>query len=164
MDTSNRTITWIENLAEQELLIRAGEKSSIDICTTKDEVILVETSTFVRELFHHFSYLAKLFNLRINQENLCIKVEQLGSTEGFFLVRNGMRLMVESSGTGVVRFVGSKITAKGARPAVMFSGAVEAKFGTFNDVEWHFLGSSVTGEQLARHYLTEFIQVSRSTN
>ena len=46
---------------------------------------------------------------------------------------------------------------------MMFSGRVEAKFGTFHDVEWYFLGNRVNAELLARHYLTEFIQVSRDS-
>ena len=160
MDTSNRTIKWIENLAEQELLIRAGEKSSIDICTTKDEVLSVETTTFLRELFHHFSYLVKLFNLRVLEAPLKIEVDQTVQGDAFSLSRNGLRLGV-SKGMGKVHLFCGKSLGKDSKPAVMFSGTVEAQFGTFNDVEWHFLGAAITGEQLARHYLTEFIQVSR---
>jgi hypothetical protein len=47
---------------------------------------------------------------------------------------------------------------------MMFSGLVEAKFGAFHDVEWYFLGNPIGAEQLARHYLTEFIQISRGSS
>ena len=161
MDTSNRTIKWIENLAEQELLISAGERTSIDICTTKDEVLSVESSTFLRELFHHFSYLVKLFNLRVSQDLLKIEVKKEEGGETFNLSRNGLKLIVGRSRTAMVQLSCVRVGSREQKPTVMFSGVVEAKFGAFHDVEWHFLGSAITGEQLARHYLTEFIQGSR---
>ncbi len=165
MVTSNRTIKWIESLAEQELSIRSGERSSIDLLATKDEVLSVETTSFLRELNQHFEYLVKLFDLRVNQEALKIKIlKNEDFQEGFSLLRNELRLLVGKPRLGVVQFTCDKRITGEARSSVMFSGVVEAKFGTFHDVEWHFLGSQVTAEQVARHYLTEFIQVSRSSH
>lgn len=165
MFTSNRTIKWIENLAEQELSIRAGERVSIDILTTKEEVLTVETATFVRDLFVHFEYLIQLFNLRVNQESLQIKVTRNSENlDGFSLSRNFMRLSVAKAQPGLVKLQCDKQIREEERTvktSVMFSGLIEASFGTFHDVEWAFLGSRVTAEQVARHYLTEFIQVSR---
>jgi hypothetical protein len=167
MFTSNRTIKWIENLAEQELLIKAGEKASIDICTTKDEVLSVETATFVRDLFYHFDYLVQLFNARVNQPGLQIKLLRIGDQlEGFSVFRNKMKLLLTRPQAGIVQLQCDKLildeNSRPSKTSVMFSGLIEAKFGTFNDVEWYFLGSRVTAEQVARHYLTEFIQVSRA--
>lgn len=165
MVTSNRTIKWIESLAEQELSIRSGERSSIDILATKDEVLAHETTSFLRELNQQFDYLVKLFDLRVNQESLKIKIRKNEDIlDGFSLFRNELRLLVAKPRLGVVQITcDTKVTGT-TRPSVMFSGVVEAKFGTFHDVEWHFLGSQVTAEQVARHYLTEFIQVSRASN
>ena len=167
MFTSNRTIKWIENLAEQELLIKAGEKVSIDICTTKDEVLTVESATFVRDLFYHFEYLVQLFNARVNQPSLQIKLMRLGEqVDGFSLFRNKMKLVLSRPQPGVVQLQCDKLlldeNSRPSKTSMMFSGLIEAKFGTFNDVEWYFLGSRITAEQVARHYLTEFIQVSRA--
>jgi len=169
MLTSNRTIRWIENLAEQELLIRAGEKASIDIGTTKDEVLAVETASFLRELFYQFDYLVGLFNSRVNQSALQIKLSRSGEgVDGFTFTRNKLRLVVSRPLPGVVKFQCDKqIPADDAGPgkiSMMFSGVIEGAFGTFHDVEWTFLGSRVSAEQVARHYLTEFIQVSRGAN
>lgn len=165
MLTSHRTIKWIENLAEQELSIKAGERASIDILTTKEEVLNVETATFVRELLSQFDYLIQLFNLRVNQEPMQIKLlRNSDHMEGFSLSRNLMRLSVGKSQPGLVKLQCDKQIReddRSVKTSVMFSGLIEAKFGTFHDVEWAFLGSRVTPEQVARHYLTEFIQVSR---
>jgi hypothetical protein len=167
MFTSNRTIKWIENLADQELLINSGERVSIDICTTKDEVLTAETAAFVRELFHHFDYLIQLFNRRVNHPSLQIKLLRYGERiDGFCLVRNQMRLALSLSQSGAIQLKCDKMLASdgisGVKTSVMFSGLVEAEFGSFHDLEWTFLGSVVTAEQVARHHLTEFIQVSRS--
>jgi hypothetical protein len=167
MSTSHRTIKWIENLADQERLIKAGERVSIDICTTKDEVLTVETTTFVRDLFYHLEYLSRLFNSRVHELSLEIKISRSENLEGFALSRNRMRLTLGKAQLGVVKLTCEKIfdgdgLSKGNRASVMFSGLIEAKFGTFHDVEWYFLGSRVSAEQVARHYLTEFIQSSRT--
>lgn len=164
MVTSNRTIKWIESLAEQELRIRAGERASIDLLATRDEVLSVETTSFLKELYQHVEYLVGLFDSRVNQESLKIRIQKIDEIqEGFTLVRNELRLLVVRPRLGVVQITCDKRLAGEARPSVMFSGVVEAKFGVFHDLEWHFLGSQVTAEQIARHYLTEFIQVSRSS-
>lgn len=165
MITSNRTIKWIESLAEQELSIRSGERASIDLLATKDEVLSVETTSFLRELNQHFDYLVKLFDLRVNQDALKIKIQPISDVgEGFCLLRNELRLLLTKPRLGVVQITCDKRRAGETRTSVMFSGVVEAKFGVFHDVEWHFLGSQVTAEQVARHYLTEFIQVSRASH
>jgi hypothetical protein len=165
MVTSNRTIKWIESLAEQELSIRSGERASIDLLATKDEVLSVETTSFLRELNQQFDYLVRLFDLRVNQDALKIKIlKNEDILEGFTLLRNELRLLVTKPRLGVVQITCDKRLTGDSRPSVMFSGVVEAKFGIFHDVEWLFLGSQVTAEQVARHYLTEFIQVSRSSH
>ena len=166
MSTNHRTIKWIENLAEQELSIRAGERASHDISLTKEEVLSVETVSFIRELFHHFEYMVRLFNLRVNQPTLQFKLLRNGERlDGFSIVRNGMKLVLNRTQTGLVQIQCDKLIARegfaGTRSSVMFTGIVEARFGTFDDVEWHFLGNTVSAEQVARHYLTEFIQISR---
>lgn len=166
MLTSNRTIKWVENLADQELLITAGERGSIDICTTKDEVLVVETATFVRDLFFHFEYLVELFNSRVNRPPLQIKLTRQGERlEGFALSRNRHRLILFQSQPGAVQLQCDKLIgdegSRDNRTSLMFSGLIEAKFGAFHDVEWVFLGNPIGAEQVARHYLTEFIQVSR---
>jgi len=167
MSTSNRSIKWIENLADQELLIKAGEKVSIDIFATKDEVLAIETSTYLRDLLYHFEYLVRLFNVRVSQTGLELKLNRLEGSHGFTVSRNFMRLTVMRPQPGVVSLQCDKVTVidnRTQKTSVMFSGIAEAKFGTFHDVEWYFLGSRVSAEQVARHYLTEFIQVTRSNS
>jgi hypothetical protein len=170
MPTSNRTIKWIENLAEQELLIHAGERASIDICTTKDEVLVSETIHLMRELFLHFEYLVRLFNSRMSDDGLQIRLlKNNDNSNGFLLRRNYHRLALTFFQPGVIHLSCDKILSGYEDPpsvqktSVMFSGTVEGKFGLFHDVEWYFLGSRIGPEQLARHYLTEFIQTSRQT-
>jgi len=166
MFTSNRTIKWIENLADQELQINAGHKVSIDILSTKEEVLNVETATFVRDLYFHFEYLAELFNGKVASENLQLKLTRSSDqAEGFTVSRNAMRLTLTKSQPGIIQLQCDKLIreedSRAVKVSVMFSGLIEASFGPFHDVQWAFLGSSVSAEQVARHYLTEFIQVSR---
>lgn len=166
MSTSSRTIKWIESLAEQENLIRAGEKTSIDIFKTKEDVLRAETISFVHDLFYHCEYLIGLFNNRVENSELQMRLLRGETPEQFCLQRNTLKLSIATPQPGVVQLQCDKLlpSEPGSRlmkPSLMFSGRVEAKFGTFHDVEWYFLGNRVNAELLARHYLTEFIQVSR---
>lgn len=165
--TSNRTIKWIESLAEQEVSIRSGDRVSIDLCTTKDQVLSVETATFIRDLYYHFDYLTRLFNLRVVDDGMQIKIVKLSDTaEGFQVSRAEMKLAIATGKPGVIQFSCEKRVdpTHSTRSSVMFSGMIEAQFGLFHEVEWSFLGNRVVPEQVARHYLTEFIQVSRPVN
>jgi hypothetical protein len=164
MFTSNKTIKWIENLAEQECLIQLGEKSSVDLCTVKDEVLSNETNSFVRALFYHFEYLIKLFNSRVDAPFLKISVQnQSENFNTFSLNRNGMSLVINGSQSGSIQL---RCFREGGIEfgvdSVVFSGTIEARFETFHEVKWYFLDSQILPEQVARHYITEFLQVSRS--
>lgn len=165
MSTTTRTIKWIESLAEQELSIKAGERTSLDIGDTKDVVLTVERTTFVRDLFHHFQYLINHFNHRVQDSSLQIKLTRTEEPDSFSLSRNGLKLSLSTPQLGVISLQCDKmLSAENGvkRTSVMFSGMIEARFGTFHDVEWYFLGSRINPEQVARHYLTEFIQVTRN--
>lgn len=161
--TSNRTIKWIESLAEQEVSIQSGDRLSIDLCTTKDEVLSGETSAFVRDLYYHVDYLIRLFNLRVVEESMQLRLEKKGEGDAFAVSRGDMKLVVTDTKPGVVQFSCEKLLdpSTGPRSSVMFSGMIEAQFGLFHEVDWSCLGNHVVPEQVARHYLTEFIQVSR---
>ncbi len=144
--------------------IRSGDRLSIDLCTTKDEVLSVETATFIRDLYYHFDYLTRLFNLRVNEEGMQLKIAKAGEAyEGFQVTRGEMKLAVLSGKPGAIQFQCEKRLdpSSHSRTSTMFSGMIEAEFGLFHEVDWSFLGNRVAPEQVARHYLTEFIQVSR---
>lgn len=163
--TSNRTIRWIENLADQEAGICRGERSFIDLCATKDDILQTETSAFVRDLKSNFEYLAELFNSRLADLTLQISVVRVeGRIPTFKLVRHGMLLSIWSPQPGSVQIRCDKVVSdetSAPKTSLMMTGAIEGDFGSFHDLEWRFLGSPVTAEQVARHYLTEFIQLSR---
>jgi hypothetical protein len=162
--TSNRTIKWIESLADQELSIRSGDRVSIDLCTTKEQVLSAETSTFVRDLYNHADYLVGLFNLRVVSESMQLNISKRnGHADGFEVSRSGMKLNVLSLKPGVIQLQCERLSSPSTptRSNMLFSGTIEADFVLFHEVEWSFLGSKVVAEQVARHYLTEFIQVSR---
>jgi hypothetical protein len=165
--TSNRTIKWIESLADQELSIHSGDRVSIDLCTTKDQVLSAETSSFVRDLYYHVDYLIGLFNLRVMNEGMQLHIsKRTEENDGFQVHRGDMKLSILSSKPGMIQFQCERQLdpASSPRTSVMFSGSIEAEFGLFHEVEWSFLGNHVGAEQVARHYLTEFIQVSRPVN
>jgi hypothetical protein len=170
MSTSDRTIHWIENLAEQESSIQSGERSSIDIGLTKGEVLSKETSHFLRELFYHFDYLVKLFNLRLNSDASALLIsrsESQASEGGFSLQRNFCNLSILCFKPGTVQLHCEKLIEPGENTqskTILFNGTILAEFGQFYEVGWRFLNEPISAEQLARHYLTEFIQVSRKPN
>jgi hypothetical protein len=155
----------VEDLAEQDLLVNSGAKGSIDLCKTKEGVLLVETAAFARDLFSHFDYLTRLFNQRVMNPDLQIKLQrQSEDYSAFSLRRNRMRLQITGTRPGAIQLQCEKFIdddPKSTRTSVMFSGLLEAKFGTFHDLEWDFLGNPIGAEQVARHYLTEFVQASR---
>lgn len=166
MLTSDSSIRWIESLAEQEVMISAGQRASLDITKTKEDVMAVATSGYVRQLFFQLEYLVRLFNGHVSETDLGIRVLKDGERiDRFALSRNQMSLQVSSSRPGVVQIQCDRVINEGltgSRTSVLFSGLLEARFGAFDEVEWHFLGNPVMAEQVARHYLTEFIQTSRN--
>jgi len=167
MATSDRTIRWIESLAKQEELITSGEKSALDLGMTKDEVLIGETDGFVRDVVYHLEYLVRLFNSRVNNSHIQIRLVRATKNQAFSLNRNKMKFTLVTPKPGKIQIQCLKIMAEGAstvpKTSIMFSGTVEAHFGVFNDIDWQFLCQTVTSEQVAKHYLTEFIQVSVQT-
>jgi hypothetical protein len=165
MFTSDRTIKWIENLAEQELSIRAGERVSIDLASTMDEVLTAETGGFIGELTAHCRCLVELFNQRVNQSALPMTPLRFSdSPSGLTVTRNDMRVSLSATRPGVIQVQCHKIIldpSQTRKTIVMFSGLIEARFEPFHDVEWYFVGNRISAEQVARHYLTEFIQATR---
>lgn len=166
MFTSDKTIKWVENLADQECLILSGEKSSLDLCNAKEEVMNNETSAFVRSLFYHFEYLIRLFNARVDVAFLRIKIASSGDEfNSFSINRNQIHLKVSGSQPGIIHLQCVRDENGSNSPgSVLFSGMIEARFETFHEVKWYFLDSIILPEQVARHYLTEFLQVSRSNH
>ncbi|MBI4404519.1 MAG: hypothetical protein HY537_10175 [Deltaproteobacteria bacterium] len=168
MPTSDRSIRWIENLAMQERSIQSGQKSSIDLCQAKDDILTAETRAFVQDTCRHLEYLIALFNERIGMEPGQAQVCRIGNQSDFFAVsRNGMRLVLSAPRSGAIQIQCEKISLddpRRLRASVMFSGLVEARFGAFHEIEWYFLGSKVGPEQIARHYITEFLQASRTNS
>lgn len=166
MQTSDHTICWVESLAQQELLIHAGDKVSLDVVATKNEVLLLETSSFLRDLYYQFHALIRVFNGRVGSSPLLeLKLSRSESVDQFQISRNGMRLVFSRPLPGVIQAscerLASQDFSRTHKASVMFTGMVEGKFGNFHEVEWFFLGARIAAEQVARHYLTEFLQVSR---
>ena len=166
MFTSDKTIKWVENLADQECLILSGEKSSLDLCTAKEEVMNNETSSFVRSLYYHFEYLIRLFNARVDVPFLKIKIISPNDDfNSFSISRNQINLKVSGSQAGMIHLQCNREESSIVNiGSVLFSGMIEARFETFHEVKWYFLDSIILPEQVARHYLTEFLQVSRSNH
>ncbi len=168
MFTTDGTIKWIESLAEQESLIHQGEKASLDIFAAKDEVLQYETTSFLRKLQSYFESLTRVFNGRLMHSASALEMIKDQEPSGTFSVqRNEMRLTVTQSKPGTIQFLCDKISRDhllNQGSSRIFSGIVEADFLHFNEIAWQFLGSSVDAEKLACHYLTEFLQVSRSSH
>lgn len=162
---SNGSVKWIENLAEQEGLISAGKLSELDISRTKEEVLALSTTAFTRELKSFFAGCVKLFNSRMKQSSLTLSLGEFPDLiDGFFIQRGHCRLSFISHQPGTIQIQCEK-THSGflVQSSPVFSGQIQAKFVSFDDVGWFFLEKLVSPEQLCRFYLTEFIQVSRPT-
>ncbi len=166
MLTSVPTLQWIESLAEQELHILGGNRTSIDLLVTKQEVLKLETVSVLRSLSAIFGFLVNSFNYRVENPELQIRILREGEPmERFSLSRNQLRMTLYTLKPGVIQIQCEKLkwdeAAKEERAGLLFSGAIEAYFGSFFEVHWNFLETVITPEQIARHYLTEFIQSSR---
>lgn len=161
---SDSSIKWIENLAEQEGMIFAGQLPALDISRTRDEVLTVATSVFMRELRAQSIALAKLFNSRMKEPSLGISWGMIADRpDCFFLARNSVRLVITSSSPGYIQIQCEKPSLdSSSRSSVIFSGCVEARFSSFDEVNWVFLEKPINVEQVVRYYLTEFLQSSRS--
>jgi len=159
---SDSSIKWIEILAEQEGLISTGKLSSLDLAHTREEILRVGTVVFVRELKAHFITLAKLFNSHMKDSRLGILWGEFPErTDTFYLERNSVRLIVASNRPGSVQISCDKKSAD-LRVSPIFSGVLESRFSSFDEVTWYFLEKTITVEQVTRYYLTEFLQISRS--
>jgi len=161
---SDSSIKWIENLAEQEGLILAGELPQLDISRTREEVLAVGTTVFMRELKSHGLSLSKFFNSRMKEPLLCISWGDVSERpDGFFLERNSVRLSVTSVASGTIQIKCEKRSAElPSKASTLFSGVLEARFSNFDEVTWYFLEKPINAEQFSRYYLTEFLQNSRA--
>ncbi|MBI1861833.1 MAG: hypothetical protein HYR96_13040 [Deltaproteobacteria bacterium] len=156
MPLNSRTVSWIESLAHQEGEIASGERLSIDIVIAKETVLKNETIHYVRALQAEFRELSGFLNRRLPSSSPRIHVVGLGETEEGFLIERAPLKLTFRAQMGVVQFVCERLLTN----ELQFSGAIEAKFGPFYELEWLFLGKPVTPEPLARHYLTELLQAT----
>ncbi|MFM8313446.1 MAG: hypothetical protein ACKOA8_04105 [Deltaproteobacteria bacterium] len=161
---SDSSIKWIENLAEQEGLILSGVLPNLDISRTRDEVLAVSTSVFMRELKAQWLMLSKLFNSRMKEPAFCITWGEISERpDNFFLERNSVRLVVTSVRSGSIQIKCEKLSLESpSKTSTVFSGVLEGRFSNFDEVTWHFLEKPITAEQFSRYYLTEFLQSSRA--
>lgn len=161
---SDSSIKWIENLAEQEGLILAGELPQLDISRTREEVLAVGTAVFMRELKSQWVTLSKFFNSRMKEPSLCISWGEIADRpDNFFLERNSVRLLVTSGGSGAIQIKCEKRSHQvHSKLSTLFSGVLEARFSNFDEITWYFLEKPITAEQFSRYYLTEFLQSSRA--
>lgn len=162
---SDSSLKWIENLAEQDVLISSGKISELDLAQTKEEVLALSTTAFIRELKAHCHTFIKIFNGRMQEAALALSMDDLADkAEGFMVQRNRIRLLFMTHQSGTIQIQCERgDSQKIAQFSPVFSGQIQAKFQSFDDVSWFFLEKPVTAEQFCRFYLTEFIQVSRSS-
>jgi hypothetical protein len=161
---SDSSIKWIENLAEQEGMILSGQLPALDIDRTREEVLSVATTVFIRELRAQCIALSKLFNSRMKESSLGITWGMIQETsDNFYLSRNSFRLVITSSRPGYIQIQCEKPSLESpSRISMVFSGFIEARFASFDEVTWYFLEKAIGVEQASRYYLTEFLQSSRS--
>jgi len=161
---SDSSIKWIENLAEQEGLISSGQLSSLDLSRTRDEILRVSTVVFLRELKSQSVSLSKLFNSYMKEPRFGILWGEIPDREDcFYLERNSVRLNISFSRPGLIQVTCEKKT-ENLRISPIFSGVLEARFSSFDEVAWYFLEKAISGEQITRYYLTEFLQSSRNVD
>lgn len=162
---SDSSLKWIENLAEQDALISLGKLSELDLGQTKEEVLALNTTAFIRELKAHCHTFVKIFNGRMQEPSLSLSIDGLADkADGFMVLRNGFRLLFMTHQMGTIQIQCEKGDNQKLNPfSPVFSGQIQAKFQSFDEVSWFFLEKPVTAEQFCRFYLTEFISVSRSS-
>ncbi len=157
MEISVHSLRWVERLAEQESGVQAGERSQLDLYQVKEEVLLLESAQFLRELRTALETLAKLFNGQMLSVDTKIQIQNISdSKEGFALTRLTTRMQFESSRPGVIQVQTKRVAVE--NPIHLSTATLEAQFGAFDEVNWLFLGEKITSEQVARHFLTELVQ------
>ncbi len=157
MEISVHSLRWVERLAEQESGVQAGERSQVDLFQVREEVLLLESSQFLRELRTAFETLGKLFNEQMFSEEAKIQIQPTSETrDGFSLLRLNIRIQFESARPGVIQVQIKRVAVE--NPIHLSTATLEAQFGTFDEVTWLFLGEKINSEQVARHFLTELVQ------
>lgn len=155
MALSSRTMDWIESLVVQEKEILTGDRLSIDLGHAKDGLLSAETVHFVRALHCKFAELAVFVNRRLPETSCPVSVITVcEGGEEFVVERLPVRLCFKSR-PGSINFSCDRISA-----GLQFTGSIEARFGVFYEIDWMFLGARVTAEQIARHHLTELLQIT----
>jgi len=156
MEISVHSLRWVERLAEQESGVQAGERSQLDLYQVREEVLLLESTQFLRELRTALETLTKLFNGQM-QPDAIIHIQNIPeSKEGFSLTRLTTRVQFESARPGVIQVQTKRVAVE--NPIHLATATLEAQFGPFDEVSWLFLGEKITSEQVARHFLTELVQ------
>jgi len=157
MEISVHSLRWVERLAEQESGVQAGERSQLDLYQVREEVLLLESAQFLRELRTALETLTKLFNGQMLSAETKIHIQSIPeSKEGFSLTRLTTRIQFESARPGVIQVQTKRVAVE--NPIHLATATLEASFGAFDEVNWLFLGEKITSEQVARHFLTELVQ------
>lgn len=162
--------SWIEQLALEE--VNMEETGVIHFNNHLNPLHLLEESSieFIEKLRDRFEYYLLKFNeLRSRKDqNNAIKLFKISNTiNDFMLFRNGLKLVVarrsaEIISIGFLSNAGGMFSARLSydSPALNQAHEIRAHVGPFNDITWRFNSEAVDIDQVAKHYLIEFIKHS----
>ena len=169
-------LQWLQRLAHDEVTME--EKGFVDYTGDLSHEFMIEESTLslLNDLKSKFENYIDIFNaVRNNNTGLnLIKIYRISNTSADFMIfRNGVKLVVSNSETGVVNIsfanhtrnamyfsAGATSDHRPTSPFARSGDSLIAQIGPFGDVAWLYKGEKINLDQIARFYLTEFIKQS----
>jgi hypothetical protein len=158
---------WIYELARAEASSEAEALYRLNQSGAPQQAIEESTVDFLTDLRAFFQEYVRIFNAQSDAGKKFAEIKIFNLTQGaadFMLYRNGIKLIVANTTHGVVQISYDKHMIAGAVPAELTVPQAEellAQFGAFGAVHWMYRSEKVESEQVAKHFFSDFVRVSR---
>lgn len=158
---------WIYELAKVEASPEAAVIASLQQNSGPQQAIEESTVDFLTDLRGFFQEYVRVFNSLSEGGKKFADIKLFNLSQGaadFMLYRNGIKLMVANSSHGLIQMAYDKHMVTGASKTtdeVPPAQELLAQPGAFGVIHWTYRSEKVQSEQVAKHFFSEFIRLTR---
>lgn len=166
--------TWIRDLVRAEEQMEESGVVDFGDELDADRFLVAASLEYLAELKDAFIQAAEVFNDLKPSPQGRIKVYGIAKTHAdFMLFRSGFKLIFSLKQPGLVAIRFHFMNASFASPqpgssalnyqslqSLMDEDILEARWGAFNEIQWHHKGQPIKLENIVRYYLSRFVKES----
>lgn len=166
---TNSTIDhgWIHELTRAESSPEADALLRLNEASAPQQMVEESTVDFLTDLRAFFQEYIRIFNSHSEAGKRYSEIKIFNLTQGaadFMLYRNGIKLIVANTSHGVIQVSYDRHMIAGADAQeldIPHADELLAQMGAFGAVYWTYRSEKVESEQVAKHFFSEFIRITR---